>query len=174
MKAGQKLVLLALTLPLILFSGGYAYATTISSSYLVRVTSNPTFASTSLDFATATCKGGDYATGGGVNLGPWSAPFVNTPDTNLQILRSAPTMNGNVPQTNDMPNGWTAVVWLSGSVHPGMSWDVFVVCQTPITVAGIGIPQFGSLYSAIALAAVLYFGLTVLRKRRMPTMSLPK
>jgi len=32
-----------------------------------------------------------------------------------------------------------------------------VICQTPINVAGIGVPQFGSLYVAIALGAVLYF-----------------
>jgi hypothetical protein len=31
------------------------------------------------------------------------------------------------------------------------------VCQTPITVAGIGVPEFGSLYMAIALGAVAYF-----------------
>jgi hypothetical protein len=52
----------------------------------------------------------------------------------------------------------------------GVSVDVWVVCQTPITVAGIGVPEFGSLYVAIALGAVVYFVMSR-RLARRPTMS---
>jgi hypothetical protein len=40
------------------------------------------------------------------------------------------------------------------------------VCQTPVTVAGVSVPEFGSLYVAIALGAVLYF---LLARRFAPT-----
>jgi len=40
----------------------------------------------------------------------------------------------------------------------------------PITVAGIGVPEFGSLYIAIALGAVLYF-LLARRYSGRPTIS---
>ena len=36
---------------------------------------------------------------------------------------------------------------------------MLIVSQSPITVAGVTIPEFGSLYVAIALAALVYFGL---------------
>jgi hypothetical protein len=45
-----------------------------------------------------------------------------------------------------------------------------IICQTPVTVAGIGVPQFGSLYVAIALGAVAYF-LMSRRFARTPTIS---
>jgi hypothetical protein len=45
-----------------------------------------------------------------------------------------------------------------------------VICQTPLTVAGIGVPEFGSLYVAIALGAVVYFVMSR-RLARRPTMS---
>jgi hypothetical protein len=48
---------------------------------------------------------------------------------------------------------------------------VDVVCQTPIAaVAGVSVPQFGSLYVAIALGAVAYFMLSR-RFARTPTIS---
>ena len=45
-----------------------------------------------------------------------------------------------------------------------------MVCQTPVTVAGVGVPEFGSLYAAIALGAVAYFMLSR-RLTRRPTLS---
>jgi hypothetical protein len=48
--------------------------------------------------------------------------------------------------------------------------DAFAICQTPITVAGIGVPEFGSFYVAIALGAVVYFMLSR-RLARSPTIS---
>jgi hypothetical protein len=69
---------------------------------------------------------------------------------------SYPTGVGSFPNPPDStPTGWFVLATgLAGA--PYVSY-VYVVCQTPITVAGIGVPQFGSLYIAIALGAVVYF-----------------
>jgi hypothetical protein len=49
----------------------------------------------------------------------------------------------------------------SGTVYYAYS----AICHSTLAVAGIGVPQFGSLYVAIALGAVVYF---VLAKRLAP------
>jgi hypothetical protein len=125
---------LALTLPLALYGIPYAYAATVSSSYVVSSGQNEAFVH---------CKTGDYATGGGFS--------TDTPGA--IVLSRAAFFDGTSYSfiTNGQPNAWGAVVGL-GSEH-----EVQVVCQTPVTVAGIGVPEFGSLYVAIALGAVVYF-----------------
>jgi hypothetical protein len=46
-----------------------------------------------------------------------------------------------------------------------------IICQSAVTLpAGIGVPEFGSLYVAIALGAVVYFMMSR-RFARRPTMS---
>ena len=78
----------------------------------------------------------------------------------------------------------TNIVVSNSEPVSGVSWGIEVtnigsfnidvnavaVCQTPIIVAGIGVPQFGSLYVAIALGALVYFMLSR-RYVRRPTMS---
>jgi hypothetical protein len=49
-----------------------------------------------------------------------------------------------------------------------MFWEVYAVCQMPIAVGGISVPEFGSLCVAIALGAVAYFMLSR-RFARRPT-----
>jgi hypothetical protein len=76
---------------------------------------------------------------------------------------------GFVSNTGDNPNGWIIVVHnLSGSAT--FTDKAEIICQSPVTVAGIGVPQFGSLYVAIALGAVVYFMLAR-RFARRPTIS---
>jgi len=85
--------------------------------------------------------------------------FEGLGDTlSITVLNSG----GNLAQTGDLPNGWFYGVGGSGP------YAIWAFCQSPITVAGIGVPQFGSLYLAIALGAMVYF---VLSKRiaRDPT-----
>ena len=41
-----------------------------------------------------------------------------------------------------------------------MGLIVLAVCQVPITVAGVSVPEFASLYLAIAIAVVAYFMLS--------------
>jgi hypothetical protein len=50
--------------------------------------------------------------------------------------------------------------------------DVWAICMTPVTVAGIGVPEFGSLYAAIALGAVVYFMLSRYSSRK-PSLPVP-
>jgi hypothetical protein len=163
-------VALALTLPLVLYGIPLAYAAS-SSSYVVRVQTfvpDPSTSSTLYSHATARCNGLDYATGGGVTAGGYP-PGGYQPDPNQQVLRSSPAVTANEPQTGDQPNSWVGSIFISGSWHFGMVWEVYVVCQTPIAVGGIGVPEFGSLYVAIALGAVVYFMLSRRLARRPST-----
>jgi hypothetical protein len=51
----------------------------------------------------------------------------------------------------------TANAWVVEASGFSIDTTAQVTCQSPITVAGIGVPQFGSLYVAIALGVVVYF-----------------
>src|SRR6266480_3122173 len=147
-------VALALVLPLISFGVPYAYAATTSSTYVVETdySHRTTVAPLGYGNNAALCNSGDYATGALYML--WS------------ISETAPGVIVAIHGTND-PTGASFIT--SGTPH-GMVVEVFnpdntfaisftagAVCQTPITVAGIGVPEFGSLYVAIALGAVAYF-----------------
>lgn len=153
----EKLTLLALTLPLVLFSGGYAYAAIMSSSYVVVVSGTVSPGSTSSPTALtlqADCNTGDYVTGGGWNSG-------NDPPTHPI---SMPTKGDATIFTNGVtPDGWQVAFENTNGISYGVS--AYAVCQTPITSAGLTVPEFGSLYVAIALGALVYFGLSVLRSR---------
>jgi hypothetical protein len=135
----------------VLYGVPYAYAATTSSSYQVNVTYGAP--ANTQDFqGGALCNSGDYVTGGGFTI-----QF-----TDLKVVRSYPGGDGNPP------TGWfVSVDNLSGQ---SPNFTVWAVCQTPITVAGIGVPEFGSLYLAIALGAVVYFMLSRQFTRR-PTIS---
>ena len=135
---------LALTLPMALYGIPYAYATVTSATYLVgNFYTVP--ASSTATLYDAVCNSGDYATGGGVNAAVGNG--------NEKVLGSIATKADN--PTSSPPDRWTGIV----SNPNGISDEVFVsvVCQTPITVAGIGVPEFGSFYVAIALGAVVYY-----------------
>jgi hypothetical protein len=128
---------LALTLPLGLYGIPYAYAATFSSTYVVSA--HGTF-----DFADVHCSTGDYATGGGGAATNPAALVLNLPEKYNGVTYST--------AYSGLPNAWGA----SSTGTPAGVY-VFVACQTPIAVAGIGVPQFGSLYFAVALGAVVYF-----------------
>jgi hypothetical protein len=130
---------LALTLPLVLYGVPYAYASTKSSSY--QVVGDQVFID---QFQTAdafaNCHSGDYATGGG---------YIS--HSGIEIVQS-------FSPTTPPPSGWVVI---GHKTTPGtLDFSAVVICQTPIQVAGIGVPEFGSLYVAIALGAVIYFALS--------------
>ena len=62
---------------------------------------------------------------------------------------------GAFASTGDNPNGFIIgfVNNFDASTDTVRGW---IICQTPITIAGISVPEFGSLYAAIALGAVVY------------------
>lgn len=104
--------------------------------------------------AYATCNSGDYVTGGGYSGGVTK---------NIVVSNSEP-----VGATN--PTQWGTYVFNTGSST--IFVNAVAVCQTPVTVAGVTVPEFGSLYAAIALGAVVYF---LMAKRYAPTKtSLPQ
>lgn len=138
MKIHALLLALVLTLPLLLYGVPYAYASTTSSTYEVYNLGTLTTLNTPTTF-TANCNPADYATGGGFSVGE-----------GVIVLDSKPSTQVN-------PTGWSILVILSPSANGFQSANVFVVCQSPITVAGVGVPEFGSLYIAIALGAMIYF-----------------
>ncbi len=134
-----------------LFGVPYAYATMTSSSYQV-VSSQITLVAGSTLGGLAQCNSGDYATGGGA--------FPNLTETgfgsNEFIVSSFGVTNGGLFASNGVaPNGWRAVVENPTTSDNG--FYVVVVCQSPITVAGVTVPEFGQLYVAIALGAMVYF-----------------
>jgi hypothetical protein len=135
---------------LALYGVPYAYASQVSSSY--TATWNDVVLPHAIVTDSATCNPGDYVTGGGYQgtsriIGHSSAP----------------------PFLGPGPNRWQVT---AENTDGGISQQLVVVaiCQTPITVAGIGVPQFSSLYTAIALGAVVYF-LISNRFSRRPTIS---
>jgi len=146
MERRALLLALALILPLALYGVPYAYAAT-TSTYEKFSSQDSVPAGTYL--LSATCNTGDYATGGGAGAGG--------PGGRVNALGPIPAGDGL------QPTGWGAQVTAAGSG----TFTIYVdaVCQKPITVAGIGVPEFGSLYVAIALGAVAYF----LLSRRITT-----
>ncbi len=133
---------LALTLPLALYGIPFAYAATNTSTY--QVTSPVvTIVAGETTGATAPCNPGDVATGGGFNdLGGIGLFFGVSHGTD----------------TDTNPTAWE-VIAVDNTGHA----DTFVsyaICQTPVTVAGVTVPEFGSLYIAIALGALVYFALS--------------
>jgi hypothetical protein len=153
MERGALIAALALTLPLALYGIPYAYASVTSSSYTVYhgLSVPGDFASHEI---VAYCNSGDYVTGGGYDIS------VN--HQYIQVLNSEPVTS--------FGQGWLVTVVNSHGTGFSDGEYAWAVCQTPITVAGIGVPQFGSVYVAIALGAVVYFMLAR-RFARRPTIS---
>ena len=130
---------LILTLPLGLYFVPYAYAAVTTTSYMVFA------GNTTGNVVDVHCNAGDYATGGG------SFAALNLVNSNPEIYDFGTGTYSFA--TSGTPNAWHVA---AGDTNVA-AW---VVCQTPITVAGIGVPEFGSLYVAIALGALLYFVLS--------------
>jgi hypothetical protein len=126
-------------LPLASYGIPYAYASVTSSSYVVQSINS------SGNTARVHCTQGDYETGGGGGV-------VTT------IVKSEPQVyDFTTGIYRDITHIETANAWVVEASGFSIDTTAQVTCQSPITVAGIGVPQFGSLYVAIALGAVFYF-----------------
>ncbi len=143
---------MALTIPLMLYGIPYAYAATVGQTTIVSITHTIVSTDlTSIDLQ-VNCPSGDYATGGSAG--------TDLDTTNVVPTFSGPTVGGTVAGSGT-PDGWRAGFNFDSTsavtFDVGGVLELFVICQAPITVAGIGVPQFGSLYLAIALGALVYF-----------------
>jgi hypothetical protein len=145
---------LALTLPLALYAIPFAYAVSTQSTYVVKTSPD---LSTGLGGAQAKCSSALDST-----------EHYGYTNQNIVTLISVFPVNsgGSEVVTGDNPNGWRLVF----SSAPGAVTEVYIICQSPITVAGVGVPEFGSLYVAIALGAVVYFMLSRRFGRRPATL----
>ena len=166
MERRAALLALALTLPLALYGIPYAYASA-TSDHVVQ--STLTVNSISSAKVIVNCPSVDYAVSGGYTPGGFSIgkdSVEELPD----IIANYPTLGGVQTLTGQTPDGWG----FQGANGSGFDYTatVWVVCQTPLTVAGIGVPQFGSLYFAIVLGAVAYFLLSRRFSRRPTTPAL--
>src|SRR3989442_12114198 len=122
-----------LVIPLALYFVPYSYALS-SSSYTVQdtVVVPPHMTAETTPF----CNTGDYVTGGGY--------LLNGQLGDVLILVSRPF----VPGTN--PSGWNVQGYdQSSQTSVTDSIVAYAVCQRPVMVAGIGVPEFGNFYIAI-------------------------
>lgn len=157
MEKRALIVALALVVPLALYGVPYAAAST-GSTYAVYTTLNVVGPGTVQ--GTAMCNAGDYATGGGYGLIGGGS----------QVRDFSPAIDsaGDSPSTGQTPTGYFLQVTTSSSAD--VEFQLWAVCQSPITVAGLGVPQFGSLYVAIVLGALVYFALSRRYSRKAPAL----
>jgi hypothetical protein len=139
-RRAEAVLALVLVVPLALYFVPYAYAAQTTATYAVdQVCTIPN--DSSLHACDALCTSGDNATGGG---------FVLPAGGGLELFAANAVLGGG------KPIGYEAVVRPTAFNFPRvLTSEAF--CQTPIAVAGIGVPEFGSLYTAIALGAVVFF-----------------
>jgi hypothetical protein len=141
-------VLLVLTTPLLMYGIPYAAAATSSSDYVV--TGSKAIGESIFLGDNLLCNTGDYALSGGYKL-----DFVSDVASVPKVASSYPTVAGAPATAGQTPNGWAFD--LENPTAITTTFSLWVVCQTPITVAGVGVPEFGSLYAAIAVGAIVYF-----------------
>jgi len=155
METRALVLAVALIAPLALYGIPFAYAATSTSSYVKTSGQCIAHPSPFPSGCTVQCNSGDYVTGAGYNIGPVTGG-IEVVGINGLFSNGATVLSGT-------PTGVGLLVM--NPTANDESWDVLAFCQTPVTVAGIGVPQFGSLYVAIALGAVVYF---LLAKRLAP------
>jgi hypothetical protein len=156
MKNNRPNMILAglLLIPLALFFVPYAYASATSSDYVV--TGSKTIGESIFLADNLACSSGDYAVSGG-----YKVDFVSDVAAVPKVASSYPTVGG-VPATQGQtPNGWAFD--LENPTALATTFSLWVVCQTPITIAGIGVPEFGQLYFAVAIGAVVFFLIAKIR-----------
>jgi hypothetical protein len=140
---------LALTVPLALYGIPYAYAASVGQTTVILTSHTIAAGDVAPIDLIANCPTGDYATGGGAG---------HDLDTIALVPAFSGPTRGGFPTFSGTPDGWYgSFQFISATGLVGGVLEVFAVCQAPIVVAGIGVPQFGSLYIAIALGAAVYF-----------------
>jgi hypothetical protein len=147
MERRALVVALALTLPLALYGIPFGYAAATQSTYAVATTQD-CISNACTFIVPLTCNSpSDYSLQYGV--------YYDRLPSDARVDGAIPTNSAGLPvSTNEVPNGWRINV-VSGAPE---KINFAVICQSPIPLtAGIGVPEFGSLYAAIALGAVLYF-----------------
>jgi hypothetical protein len=153
-KNDLKIVLIALSIPVALFGVGYASAQQFATDY-VRVNSVPMKVSQTT-IASVSCDPGDLPTGGEYQIHEGGA-VAGVGEANVFVVYGSPL---------GAPNTWTVVAFDHWQ-RDTLILEVYLYCMSPITVAGIGMPEFGSIYIVIILAAAFYSVLTRMQKLQL-------
>jgi hypothetical protein len=164
MERRALVVALALTLPLVTYGIPYAYAVSTQSTYIAESDFLNVAAGGYHTFIAQCSNPSDYTQKFAIREG--SDNFPSFPNVNGVLLNS---VGNHLPSPGDVPNGWQVTVQNTYSTAVQMQLEI--ICQSAVTLpAGIGVPEFGSFYVAIALGAVVYFMMSR-RFARRPTMS---
>jgi hypothetical protein len=157
---------LALTVPLALYGIPYAYAaTTGDTATVISGNGNAASNGAGLPFAPI------FTNSNGICTVTYDV-FEDGAQTFSVRFSANGVPAGNTQYTAAGGNSHTDTVAASEvdlTIYAGSSSTVYyaysAICHSTLAVAGIGVPQFGSLYVAIALGAVVYF---LLAKRLAP------
>jgi len=150
-----------LLIPIVLYFVPYTYAATTSTDYVV--TGSSQIGESIMLAVNLECNSGDYAISGGYKL-----DFISDVAAVPKVASSYPTLGASPTTSGQTPNGWAFD--LENPTALTTTFSLWVVCQTPVTVAGIGVPEFGSLYIAIALGTLVYFVLSRQFQKRPMTL----
>jgi hypothetical protein len=147
MKKKTLALIIVLVVPLALYFIPYAYAaTTIQNTYAENSAPQNLASGAGSSFVVQCASTSDF-TLHYIDSHPGLVKTVHV--ISLNSARN-PINNG------ETPNGWD--IGLVNIDAGPITESVTIFCQTPITtVAGIGIPEFGQLYIAIALGALVFY-----------------
>lgn len=150
-KKNLKIMLLALTIPIALFGVGYTYAQQFTTDY-VRLNIVPMKVSQAT-VASVSCDPGDLPTGGEYQIHEKGA-VAKVGKANVFTVYGSPLGASNT----------LTVVAFDHRQRDTLILEVYLHCISPITVAGISVPEFGSIYSVIILTTAFYTILTRMQK----------
>ena len=155
MERTALILVLALALPLAFYGIPYASAVVAQTTYVVEggphtIPPHGTF-NMNIQCSSPSDSALHFFTGTTTLTTPTTI-INNQPPLFAIPLNSA----GAIALTGDNPNGFV-IGFRNNFEVVGDNVRGWIICQSPITIAGISVPEFGSLYLAIALSAVVYF-----------------
>jgi hypothetical protein len=125
---------LALMLPLALYGVPYVYASVSTSDHVVH--STLTVSGLGNNDVNIACPAGDYAVSGGYKPHFFQIGTISGVGSDVkafpEIVSTFPTLVGAPTSTGETPDGWKFEAGNADSTAD--TADVWVVCQTPITV----------------------------------------
>ncbi len=146
MRKAEAVLAVVLVVPLALYFVPYAYASATQVTYVVNGPPISTLGGQLHNEFQVKCS----------SPSDFTLHYTDRSPEEVPLFEVVPLdSGGGVANTGETPNGW--IFALHNAVSFGVTTEVDIYCQSPVTVAGIGVPEFGSLYAAIALGAVVFF-----------------
>jgi len=173
MRKGRLLLALSLVIPLGVYFVPYAYAAQTVTTYSVHSPPD-TIKAHNTAFYDVKCLGSSDYSAAFPALSTVQGPAVTLDSKpGLSIYSLAPLNSAGAPAADGQTvNGWEVFVANTNSFDLISTRGlVIILCTNPVTVAGIGVPEFGQLYTAIALGAVVFFMLSRRASRTPPSLA---